>query len=573
MKSNDLLRKQLMELDGRDYGGYQRLKGNWSFPEFEFHIDRIPKDPYAPPHTGVYRARIPRGATGFPDSMTASRVLKTALCDFLNREVHRRCLAICGGRRGSGNSGVITIAEPGQAILERTSVVVDGEFIEARMFLGLPASGRSIRADIATTMLFEELPNIVRSSLFLANLDPDRLQRHLATAEDSDFLRNSLAARGLVAFIADGAALPRASGVDPRPLEAPTVIPFKAPESLRVRFDLPNAGSITGMGIPAGVTLIVGGGYHGKSTLLQALELGIYDHVPGDGREYCVSLPETEKIRATNGRSVAGTDISAFITDIPLGGSTASFSTLNASGSTSQAAFIAEAMEVGARVLLLDEDTCATNFMIRDKRMQELVAKKHEPVTAFVDKVRQLHQEHGISTILVMGGSGDYFDVAGRVIQMTGFEPHDVTVRAREIAERFKTERIEEGGPSFAAPSPRHPLPGGIDPHNEYGHFRITASHPHQLTFGRDAVDLSDVEQLVEAAQTRAIGRAIQRAREYMDGKATLRQISDRIMVDIQRGGLDALDPDLTGNLAQFRGLDFAAALNRMRSLKVKQGS
>ena len=573
MKSHHLLRKKLMELDGRDYGGYQRLKGGWSFPGFEFHIDKIPKDPHAPPHTGVYRASIPRRAAGFPASMTASPVLRRALCDFLTREVHRNCLALCGGRRGAGNSGVITIAEPGQAILERTSVVAEGEVIEARMFLGLPAAGRSIRAELAATMLFEELPSIVRSSLFLDHLDPHRLQRHLATAEDSDFLRNGLAARGLVAFIADGALLPRASGVDPRPLEAPAVIPFKTPESLRVRFDLPHAGAITGMGIPAGVTLIVGGGYHGKSTLLQALELGIYDHIPGDGREYCVSLPETQKIRATNGRSVVGTDISAFIGDIPLAGPTASFSTLNASGSTSQAAFAAEAMEVGARVLLMYEDTSATNFMIRDKRMQELVAKRHEPVTAFVDKVKQLHQQHGISAILVMGGSGDYFDVAGRVIQMTRFEPRDVTERAWEIAARCKTERIPEGGTSFAAPSPRHPLPDGIDPHNAYGHFRITASHPHRLTFGRECVDLSDVEQIVEAAQTRAIGWAIQRARGYMDGKATLREISHRIKLDIERGGLDALDPALTGNLAQFRSLDFAAALNRMRSLQVKQAS
>ncbi len=571
MRPAESLRRQLKGLDGKDYGAYQSLVGQYAFPRFELLIDHIPKDPYAPPIAGIYRARVPREESGFSPEMTASPVRKTALCDYLARQFHRQCLAVCAGRRGTGNSGLISIAEPGQSILARTSVVVEPGFIEARFFLGLPASGRKIRSSIAETMLLEELPEIVHRSLLAEHLDHEAIHRHLATAEEADHLRGRLRELHLVAFIADGAILPRASGVDPRPLRTDTVVPFRSPESLRVSIDLPEGGTLTGMGIPEGVTLIVGGGYHGKSTLLQALESGIYNHIPGDGREYCVSLPETVKVRASSGRNVVNTDISAFIKDIPLQKTTTAFSTENASGSTSQAAFIAEAIEAGARVLLVDEDTSAANFMIRDERMQKLVAKKNEPITAFVDRVRQLYEEHGISTVLVMGGSGDYFSVADCVIQLIEFVPQDVTQRAHAIAKESPTSRVQEGGRRFEPPKPRIPLAGDLDPRNEYGHFRITASDPRHLVFGRTRVDLSDVEQLEETAQTKAIGMAIRYAKKYMDGVTRLRDVIDHVTDDLEEGGLDLLDPRLTGDLAGFRGLELAAVLNRMRTFNARQ--
>ncbi|UCH10341.1 MAG: ABC-ATPase domain-containing protein [Fidelibacterota bacterium] len=569
MKPLELLEQQIQQLDGKDYGAYQSLKGSWQYPHFELHIDRIPKDPYAPPGTGVFRARVTRDRAGISEDMSSSRIREIALRDYLARQFHRQCVRINKGRRGTGNSGLITILEPGQTILERTSVALTDRYVEARFFIGMPASGRKIQAGIAESMLFEELPQILQQSLLAESLDLEELGKHLQTAEDAEFIRDQLHSRELVAFIADGAVLPRASGVDQRPLETSTVVRFKSPESLRVSFEPPNAGTITGMGIPKGVTLIVGGGYHGKSTLLQALELGIYNHIPGDGREYCVSLPETVKVRAASGRSVVNTDISAFIKDIPLQEATTSFSTVNASGSTSQAAFISEVMEVGAEVILVDEDTSATNFMIRDKRMQELVTKKHEPITAFVDRVRQLYEEHEISTILVMGGSGDYLSVADCVIQMLNFEPYDVSERAREIATRYTTERVEEGERTFRRPRPRFPLSDGLDPRNEYGHFRISAPEPRQLIFGQNKVDLADVEQLMEKAQTKAIGLAIEQAKQYMDGKTELKRVVELAMSSIREEGLDVLDRKLTGDLAQFRGLEFASVLNRMRSLAV----
>lgn len=571
MESADVLKNRLSHLDGQDYGEYQQLRGGWSFVGFDLYMDRIPKDPFAPPGTGVYRARVPARQAGFTAGLTSSPLRTTALRDYLARRFLRQCQIIGKGGRGTGHSGIITLAGQGQAILERTSIIVTEEWVEARFFVGLPAQRRKIRAKVAETMLFGELPEIVRTSLLAESLDSDEVEGHVATAEDAQFLRDSLASAGLVAFVGDGAVLPRASGIDPRPLDAEFMVPFASPDSLRTRFDLPNAGPVTGMGIPPGVTVIVGGGYHGKSTLLQALELGIYNHIPNDGRELCVCLPDAVKVRAANGRSVAGTDISAFIAGIPLGAPTTSFSTSNASGSTSQAAFVAEAIEAGATLLLMDEDTSATNFMIRDKRMQELVAKANEPITAFVDKVRQLYEVHGISTIMVMGGSGDYFGLADCVIQMNNFVPFDVTGEAHAIARRFKTGRTDEGGAGSTAPRRRMPVGDDLNPHNDYGKQRVSASSPWRLTFGQSDVDLSDVEQLVESAQTRAIGQALLHTRESMDGKTELAVIAARLGEEIDTEGLDVLDPGLTGQMARFRPLEFAAALNRMRALKVVQ--
>jgi len=420
-------------------------------------------------------------------------------------------------------------------------------------------------------MLFQELPEVITNALFAEQLDLADLDKHLQLAEDAEHLRAELRLLGLVAFIADDAILPRISGVDQHPLHPDQAVPFRSPGSLSITIELPHAGPVTGMGIPSGVTLLVGGGYHGKSTLLQALEQGVYNHIANDGREYCVSLPETVKVRAYSGRSIVSTDISPFIRHIPHQQDTVSFSSPNASGSTSQAAFISESIEVGAKVLLMDEDTCATNFLIRDRRMQELVKKEHEPITAFIDRVRELHAEHGISTILVLGGSGDYLGVAHQVIQMLEYRPVDVTSQALKIVEENPSGRTHEGGEGIQRPRDRYPSAEGLDTRNEHGHRRVYSPNPNELVYGRMNVDLSDVEQLLESAQAKAIGLAIKYARKYMDEATSFDDVLQRVMSDIEDQGLDLIDPRFTGDLATFRKFEMAAVLNRMRDLQVSQ--
>ena len=568
MRPIESIRPRLAGLDGKDYGAYQSLKGAYLYPDFELHIDRIPKDPYAPPHTGIYRVRVEREPAGFPLELCDTDLRRVAFCDYLTRQIRESCEQH-SRRRGTGYSGIITIAQPGQEVLERTSVAVDERCIEARVFLGLPASNRIIRAETAARMIFTELPQVVASSLFSGALDMDAFDKHLRIAEDAEYLRAQLPEHGLAAFVAEGSVLPRRSGVDSRPLDEASAAPFRSPESLRRSFQLPNSGMIEGLGIPQGVTLLVGGGYHGKSTLLQAIEQGVYNHVTGDGRELVVSLPETVKVRSCSGRYVTGTDISPFIRNIPRQRDTTAFSSVNASGSTSQAAFISEAIEAGAKLLLMDEDTCATNFLIRDHRMQQLVRKEHEPITAFIDGVRRLFVDHGISTILVLGGSGDYLGEADHVLQMIEFVLHDVTDAAGRIVDENPSGREHEGEDRFALPKPRVPGPEGLEPRNEHGHYRIYAPGPRELVFGRMKVDLSDVEQLLDSAQTKAVGLAVEYARRYMDSERTLKEVVDLVMSDIGDQGLDLLDPKFTGDLAAFRGFEFAAVLNRMRDFRV----
>jgi predicted ABC-class ATPase len=417
-------------------------------------------------------------------------------------------------------------------------------------------------------MLTRDVPAAVRRGLLFESLDEDGLRRHVETVEDARALRAQLEERGLVAFVGDGARLPRRSGIDDRPLDSPGVVPFRAPPTLHVTLATPNAGDVSGMGIPAGVTLIVGGGFHGKSTLLRALERGIYDHVPGDGRERVVTRADAVKVRAEDGRAVAGTDIGNFIGRIPGGGDTRFFVTANASGSTSQAAAIAEALEVGARVLLLDEDTSATNFMIRDARMQALIADEHEPITPFIDRARQLAHEHGVSCILVVGGSGDYFDVADLVIAMRDYEPFEVTQHARQVAAEQPTRREREGG-AWRELRPRVPLPDSIDPSRGRRQVDIKARTEERVMFGAAEVELSAVEQLVEAAQARAIAGAIAAARGHaIDGRRSMTEAAAAIMGLYEERGLDAFQEHATGELAAFRVHELVAFLNRIRGLR-----
>jgi predicted ABC-class ATPase len=569
MKSGNDLRRFLRNIEGKGYKAYKQLEGVYDIGEYTLFIDHVQGDPFAAPSR--VRIRVVDGVAGFPADTYSNKSREIALRDFLTRRFSENSTGYKAGRRGSGKSGLIAIDRPGQEVLERSSVLIKNGTVEARFFMGLPAFGRRIAAREAEVMFFEEIPVIVKRSLLYRSLDRESLYRHIETVEDADYLRDRLDELGLAAFVSEGAVLPRASGIDDRPMKKGTVIRFEVPESLLVEVELPNRGRIKGMGIPAGITLITGGGYHGKSTLLNAIELGIYNHIPGDGRELVVTDPLAVKIRAEDGRRIERVDISPFISRLPFGQDTAEFSTENASGSTSQAANIIEAVELGARLLLIDEDTSATNFMIRDHRMQELVSKEKEPITPFIDKVRQLYTDYGISTILVIGGSGDYFDVADTVICMEEYRPIDVTEKALEIARRYRAERKAEGGEHFGRITERIPIGESFDPKRGRREVKITPRGLSSISFGTHQIDLGAVEQLVDASQTRAIGDAIYYATRYMDGRRRLSEVLGLVMRDIEREGLDILSRTPAGDYAAFRGIELAAAINRLRTLKVRQ--
>jgi len=565
------LESVLRRIDGRGYKAYKDIEGTYDFGNFILHIDHVQGDPFASPSR--IRVVIPQKVAGFPQELYSSKPRKKGLEDFLTRQISKNIPKIVKGNRGTGKSGQISIISVGQEILNRTSVLVSDVSVEARLTMGLPARGRTILSGQAMEMLFGELPRLVEQSLIYRNLDSDALLKHVNLAEDQWVLRSKIKEMGLVAFVANGSILPRRSGVDDRPMESGAV-PFKSPPELEVMVKLPHAGKVWGMGIPKGITLIVGGGYHGKSTLLRAIERGVYDHIPGDGRELVVTVEDAVKIRAEDGRRVEKVDISPFINNLPNGESTTSFSTENASGSTSQAANIMEALEIGTSLLLIDEDTSATNFMIRDARMQRLVHKDSEPITPFIDRVEELYEQLGVSTIIVVGGSGDYFDVAHRIIMMENYVAKDVTAIAKAIAQEYRTDRKKESGGQPIRITQRIPIPHSL---SLKGRKKIKSRGLDNIQYGHTNLVLDDVEQLVDVNQTRAIGDIIRYAMEnYMDGKTTLREIIQKVCRDIDEKGLDVISPFkglYPGDYAQPRPQEIGAAINRLRILKVKQES
>lgn len=572
MERHEALRKLLHQIDGAGYGAYKRLRGAWAFPDFTLLVDHVQGDPFASPSR--LRVRVPQEVARFPRELFQSRPRRISLEDFLVRRLAHEIPRCTKGARGSGHSGRFSVVDFGQCILPRTAVQVTEEAVEAIISCGLPAAGRRILGREAEAMLLTELPELVRRALLYASLDPEAVRRHVECGEDAEALRGQLAEHGLVAFVAEGAILPRASGVSDRPLRTGAVL-FSPPESLAVTLERPNAGSIRGMGIPEGVTLIVGGGYHGKSTLLSALAQGVYNHIPGDGREYVVTRREAVTIRAEDSRFVCGTDISPFIQNLPNGTDTRCFTTQNASGSTSQAANIVEALEVGAKVLLVDEDTSATNFMIRDERMQALVAKEKEPITPFIDKVRQLYEDLGVSTILVMGGSGDYFEVADTVIMMDAYRPRDVTEEAKRIAQALGRPRKREGGESFGTIRPRRPDLASIQPRTRKGKLKVQGSRT-SLRLGNYTIDLSRLSQFAEVGQVRAVGYLLAWLAEHgeeLGTDGTMASLMAALERRLEEEGLEAFLPARYGDLAEPRRFEVAAALNRLRTLLLRDAT
>lgn len=563
MRTEADLQHILQRIDGRGYKAYLDLKGRYLFEPphpalgpAHVSIDHVQGDPFATPSR--FRVCFPEVNLPPRQWQTAPRRIGTE-----NYLARRFAQAAAQESRsvGTGNGGQLTIHGPGQEVLPRTcSMINDDGGWELRFRGGLPARGRRVMGDAAATMLCRRLPAAL-AAVGDAIAEQESLRRCADVNEDAEVLRAEVVARGLVGFVANGSLLPRMSGIDQRPLHRAAAIEFLSPESLETRFDLPNAGTVRGMAVPQGVTLIVGGGYHGKSTLLQALERGVYNHCPGDGRERVVTDTRAVKIRAEEGRSLQQVDISAFINQLPGDRDTTCFTTQNASGSTSQAAAIVEALEAGAKVLLVDEDTSATNFMIRDARMQELIAKNKEPITPFIDRVEQLSRDLAVSSVIVVGGSGDYFDVADRVIAMDEYLPRDVTSAAKRIAAQSPSRRRREATETFPKPAGR----SAPFPHRAGRAPRIKTRGLRRISIDRGELDLSAVAQLVDLGQTRAIADAIAYCLAECDVTLPIAALLDQLEHHLSQQGLDGLSPQPCGDYAQFRRFEMAAALNRIR--------
>ena len=562
------LRSLLNRIDRRGYPAYKDTRGTYQFPNYILSIDHVQGDPFAAPSR--LSILVKGRAAGFPPELYDRPHRRIALQDQLTRRFGAAAERFSFQAKGSGQSGLIAVSRCGQEVLERTACRLDPKSgdVLMRFQVGFPANGRTVNAGELGKILFDFLPKCAEQALFYQNLDQERLRAAVDLAEDQHCIREQLPGLGLCAFVANGSVLPRASGVSSKPMG--DGVKFMSPKELEVTLDLPRGRRITGMGIRRGVTLIVGGGYHGKSTLLGALELGIYDHIAGDGREYVITDPSAVKIRAEDGRSIRKTDISLFISDLPNGKDTAAFETEDASGSTSQAANVIESIEAGTSLLLIDEDTSATNFMVRDELMQRVIRRDMEPITPFIERVRELYESYGVSTVLVAGSSGAYFHVADTVIQMDRYVPRDITALAKAEAGNFPI-RVDPPKPAAPLCFDRRPQPS---PSFSGGDRTKIKTLPREgVMVNKEVIDLRYVEQLVDSEQLTALGYCVVYAlRNLLDGRRDLRRVTDELEAAIDRGTLAALCGDRSGvpGLARPRRQEILACLNRCRGLRIQ---
>jgi predicted ABC-class ATPase len=543
MQQSTDLQNLLHSVHRKSYPAYKSLKGSYQFDNYILSIDHVQGDPFASPsHISV---RISHKTAGFPREYYSDHVTRITLSDYLTRQFEKQVSHYTFRAKGSGKSGLISVSHCGQEILERTACEITEKGITARFFIGFPANGRTINATELEKILFDFLPVCVQKAFLYRNINHKELEQTIFLAEDQTYIRSQLAKRNLVAFVADGSILPRESGISSRPMKVS--IPFTSPESLRVTMDLPHKGKISGMGIPEGITLIVGGGYHGKSTLLNALELGVYNHISGDGREYIITDDTALKLRSEDGRFIKDVDISLFINDLPNKKDTRCFSTEDASGSTSQAAGIVEGMEAGSRVFLLDEDTSATNFMVRDTFMQEVISREKEPITPFLERAEDLYKKAGISTILVAGSSGAFFHIADTIIQMDSYHPVDIFEKVMALCGKYPLNPVK--APEFRFPESHRIMQKQTPSIRSHGR---NAGRPEQLKIkvhgkdgfliGKQDVDLRYIEQLIDTEQTAALGLLLKYTIEKLaDGTRMIDDIVKYLADQLKHKGLSFL--------------------------------
>jgi predicted ABC-class ATPase len=572
----------LESISDQPFQAIQQLYGTYNFPRFELGFIKMQGSPGANP-ASIASVKIPLHDSKIPEESLQTAESRLAIADFLIRRFRQGISRFALQNRGTEGSGSFDTIALSQKMLSRDSVLFDGDTVCLRFMISLPAKrqGGVFDAEQAWIMLHQELAAIVDDCFFYQHYDQQTrllLEQFVDVQKTRAKITQFMQQHGLIAFIADHARLPRHSGVDDRPAVSESVKTFESPASLQITIPLSDGRSITGMGIKEGITCITGGGYHGKSTLMQAILSGVYAHIPGDGREYVVTREDAFFIRAEEGRSIRDVDISPFIGDLPNGLKTARFSSDNASGSTSQAANIVEAIESGSRLLLFDEDTCATNFLVRDELIRKILDAAQEPIKPLYSTMRSLWKTHHVSMIFVVGGLGYFLQKADTCLLMDNYRCNDITAKARD-----RLGAIAEGGetiPGFAGS--RRLAADNFDPAYTNQRLNKTISKrikdlrnaPRQLEYGMDLINLDAVAQIAEAPQILTIGYCLLALRTKIqsnDKLETVRFWIDWLESEIGKRGLAVLEPDYPGTLSMPRKYELAAAINRVRSLRITQ--
>ena len=567
MKDKEEFFAILSEIDGQDLEAYQRLDGDFDFSRFVVRSSQ-----FRTPDEGasLFVIRVQQQVAGFPPELYNTPVRRTALEDLLTREVAAQLDDLARFDEDGVARRQIQIARPGQSIVPRTTLTVNEEAVEARLYIQLPALQGRIAGEAAQQIFFQDLPEIVHHALIHCNLDAQGVEHFVGMMEDADQIRRMLATRGWVSFIGENAFPARIPGTD-EPDYALDAI--ELPEALATTVEVSNSESQKGIGVPAGITVILGETAHGRRDLVQALATGVYNHIPGDGREPIVTVPDAVYISAVPDRSVQGLDLRAFLNEAEEDVDPGCYVSSQASLFASQAAATVEALEIGAHVLLYDEDDSAPGFLCHDARLSGLLDGERATVP-LAARARQMVEELGVS--IVVGGAhrvAEFIPIADTVLRLRGCVLEDITQEAKATAIALAAEPPPPADFSGLVEASRWLVPSSIDPGVGRAEVAIEALDVRVLRFGRSIIDLTDTVQLGDRYQTSTIGLMLAYAKtRYMDEPRPLRELLDLLDRDLSSEGLDVLVRDLSGDLARPRRYEIAATLNRLDTLRVTRG-
>ncbi|QHI68444.1 P-loop domain-containing protein [Tichowtungia aerotolerans] len=572
MKDRKEFYNALAEIDGKPFAEYESLAGDYDFARYVIKCSAISTDKDA--DFPVFNIRVPQSIAELPGHLYDSPVRRTALEDMLARNLAEAVDQIARFDESGVARRHIMVAQPGQKILPRTCVAVTKEYVDARIRISLPfkvmmSGERLVDGEMARKLFFEDLPEVISNSIFCCNLNIAEAENFVNTMEDSDRVRQALATMGLVSFVGEGSFLAREKDSDNPDYD--NIAPFEVEGDVLAEVEVPNAGTIRGLGVPAGLTVVLGDDAGGRKSFMDALAAGVFNHVPGDGREHVLTVSDAVQIDADPGRSIQEINISPFFAEID-DADPSSYSTDSAGASVSQAAGIIEALEVGARVLLVDEDTSAPAFLTTDTRVASLLGET--PLSSLAQRARQMVDELGIS--LVVGGENlvaEYIPVADTVLKVEDFQVKDITEEAKALAIEPPPEAPAVNlGPMLARS--RWIMPSSIDASVGRIDQLIQALDLKAVQFGRSVIELDSVSQLADESQTLTIGLLLYYAKlRYMQEGYPLREMLDMIDRDLSTEGLGSISRDLRGDLARPRRYELAAALNRLPTFRVSHAT
>jgi predicted ABC-class ATPase len=563
MKDKQEFFQLLTAMDGKDFAEYRAIIGDFDFSRYIVKINRVPEDSEL--RTILFVVRVPQSIASFPPHLFNTPIRRTALEDLLTRKVAATCEQIATFDDEGIARRRIGISAPGQKILPRSSMVVSEDYIEARLNIELPSRRGRVLGASAQQIFFEDLPRLVDASLIYCNLDENEVERFADNMEDADQIRQALPTRGLVSFIGQGCRVERAIRSD-RP--AADAAAFDIADELQIELEVPNRGAVRGLGIPAGVTVILGDDYSGRIALARAIAAGIYNHIPGDGRELVITMPDAVYIAAEPGRSVQRVDVSPFV---GVAGTSKTYTSDCADSAASQAASTVEMLEIGARALIFDESDSAAGFLGRDTRFADIFKDTGGLGRSLASRARQLADELGVS-IIVAGSSSaaDFVPVADLVLRVASNRITDATREARQLQISPPISEGTAADLTKTVEKARWVVPGSIDASHGRHDAVLAALAIDRLQFGRSTIELPGSAQLADIHQTSTIALVLHYGKQrYLDEGRPIREILDLVDRDLSSEGLECLSREQRGDLARPRRYEIAAALNRLRTLRI----